>query len=536
MPSSRVAWIGLLIILMGLSVSSCGPSAEDQTGTELPSTRTVTIPTTSTPVQTISLSAEDYLQEGNKSFDDNDLNSALEAYNNAIEIRSDYADAYLERGRVFAIQGVYDLAIEDLTTVIDMDPNNFVAHFLRALTYDDTGQYGLAIYDYDFVIEHDPEFAEAYLWRGRGLAMIGEIDKAMPDIELALELGLAANEEQLAHQVLASIANLRDMIAGNVNLDGRWAGVTGQGEIFEFTIDNGGISSYKVGWQIPGCEYSGMESTGGQSRGVVEGIQFTVEDDAVTFMGAFTSENTAVGTIEIDPLFCESISTTWSAVPSYLYEPPPLPQLSPELLARIPDLEIPEGLYSPEAGSENLQDYSAILGQEGDWYLVHAFDSIFPVPAGWSSYGTGNEDLILAYHMDGLEYPGCCGLEDFNLAPEVLIVIGRLWDPSMTPEEHLMGVISAVSQESTAELVYQEVVDPGRAYLIFEQDLEAEVDNYVIVIFSGPVDGWIRSLAIYVDQPVWEDYYPIVREIAANWAASVDNSIIGIHLPTSIIE
>jgi tetratricopeptide (TPR) repeat protein len=60
---------------------------------------------------------------------------AISEYNKAIEINSNYAEAYSNRGDAYAKQGNLSQAIVDYTKVIEINPNNVKAYDNRAILY-----------------------------------------------------------------------------------------------------------------------------------------------------------------------------------------------------------------------------------------------------------------------------------------------------------------------------------------------------------------------------------------------------------------
>ena len=56
---------------------------------------------------------------------DNEFDKAIEDYNKSIELKPDYAKAYLGRGTVYREKGEADLALQDFRKVIELDPQIF---------------------------------------------------------------------------------------------------------------------------------------------------------------------------------------------------------------------------------------------------------------------------------------------------------------------------------------------------------------------------------------------------------------------------
>lgn len=79
--------------------------------------------------------AEERLTRGIESLDDEEYSLALQEFSLAIEKDAHYAEAYLERGKLFLRAGEPGFAHADLSMVILRDPDNAEAYYQRALSY-----------------------------------------------------------------------------------------------------------------------------------------------------------------------------------------------------------------------------------------------------------------------------------------------------------------------------------------------------------------------------------------------------------------
>ncbi|MBI3600012.1 MAG: tetratricopeptide repeat protein [Nitrospinae bacterium] len=150
-----------------------------------------------------------------------EYDKAIEYYNSAIKFKSDNANAYFNRGRIYLIvKSEYDKAIEDYSKVIEINPENpdysvtandyknwviidgiakvlykkikskltphpiVISSYLnRGFAYHKKGQYDRAIEDYSKGIDINQNIPEAYLYRGNAYADIRDIDKAISDFQ-----------------------------------------------------------------------------------------------------------------------------------------------------------------------------------------------------------------------------------------------------------------------------------------------------------------------------------------------------------------
>ena len=140
-------------------------------------------------------------QRGITYYDMGDLDRAVADFTKVIEISPDFAEAYSNRGLVYSDQGYYDRAIADFDKTIKLSPRMVeisFTYFNRGHTYYQKGDYKSAMPDLDTAISLNPNYARPYLLRGVIFAELEERDKAISDLQTAIDLGLIPNEEQQA--------------------------------------------------------------------------------------------------------------------------------------------------------------------------------------------------------------------------------------------------------------------------------------------------------------------------------------------------
>lgn len=506
----------LFSLLVTVLVASCSPQATTTSmvsSTALPSATATVTQTIPTPTPTITPanhfeSGLDYQQADN-------LELAIDAFSQAIDHDPQYVDAYFERGRTYAIQGNFDLAITDWSQVIDLDPNYFDAYLFRAFGHDDSGDYEKAIADYSMVIKLDPQFAYAYYQRGLGYGLIGETDNAISDLEKALQLGLEPDEEQHAQ---GALDELKQLVAGQIIFDGYWGGNTSQGEVITFEIEDNSIVSYSVGFQIPGCEsLSPYYTFGGEPRGFVEGHRFSIDDNFASISGTFISISEAMGTMEI---FCESgLTTSWTVTKGAQAVRIP----SPADLAKIPQVEISDDLFSSEDGSDNFDEFTGVVASSGDWFLLRNYsESVISIPSGWTSVSSPDG----AYYMFNKEG----SIEN----PSVVVQVGRGCTEAESTEEFISELEVGLNSEPDIEILMTEFVDSQKGYffLTSEQDTRS---RYRLVLISEPPEGCYFYLGASTHHDEWGDYYPLIRIIVEHWF-DLSNNFLGVSLPETLVE
>ena len=121
---------------------------------------------------------------------------ALRDYDKAIELDPDgsdelTADAYNNRGAIFAESSKLDLAIADFSKAIELNPNDHEFFRARAMTYGKLGKYSDALADANKAIELNREnFLHYYCRAQDALVPLKEYGKAIDDLRHSLELAL----------------------------------------------------------------------------------------------------------------------------------------------------------------------------------------------------------------------------------------------------------------------------------------------------------------------------------------------------------
>ncbi|HAA11051.1 MAG TPA: hypothetical protein DCE41_04865, partial [Cytophagales bacterium] len=114
--------------------------------------------------------------------------SAIVDYNKAIQLDSEFAYAYNNRGHYLIQLGLYDSANLDFNKAIQLDPKYAMAYNNRSYIFYTRGLYDSAILDYNVAIQLDPEFAMAYTNRGYAYFNNGDYSAAYKDKLRAIEL------------------------------------------------------------------------------------------------------------------------------------------------------------------------------------------------------------------------------------------------------------------------------------------------------------------------------------------------------------
>ena len=113
---------------------------------------------------------------------------AILAYDRAITLKPDYADAYNSRGVSKGELRQYTAAISDLDRAIMLDSHNAEAYYNRGIVYFKSGRYYLASNDFDETIRLNPMHTQAYINRGLSRFNQGQYEEAFSDLNKAVTL------------------------------------------------------------------------------------------------------------------------------------------------------------------------------------------------------------------------------------------------------------------------------------------------------------------------------------------------------------
>ena len=134
------------------------------------------------------ISAKSVTEVGLEFAREGQLEKALAAFADAIELDPYQWEAYRCRGIAYAKLGKYLLALEDLSVTIQHDPQCAGCFFERGLIKMFSGQLKGALEDLSKCVNIDPEYAPAYSSRAGIFTRQGLYQKALEDIKAALSL------------------------------------------------------------------------------------------------------------------------------------------------------------------------------------------------------------------------------------------------------------------------------------------------------------------------------------------------------------
>jgi tetratricopeptide (TPR) repeat protein len=132
--------------------------------------------------------ADDFFIQGVDKQNKGDNQGAIIAYNEAIRLNPNLAEAYNNRGNVRNDLGDKQGAIDDYTLAIKINPNLAEAYYNRGIVRYDLGDKPGAIDDYTLAIKINPNYAQAYYNRGIVRNELGDKPGAIDDFNLAIKI------------------------------------------------------------------------------------------------------------------------------------------------------------------------------------------------------------------------------------------------------------------------------------------------------------------------------------------------------------
>jgi len=154
------------------------------------------------------MTAEDYF---NKGYEDGDWQERIVFYNNAIELKPNYAEAYNNRGLLYSKQKNLEAALRDYNKAIELYPNFLIAYNNRGNAYFDMKYYDLALSDFNKAILLNPHDGNSYNNRGRCYLVKKKYDLALKDFDMATSL--IPNEANIYNNIGILYAEKNDLEA-----------------------------------------------------------------------------------------------------------------------------------------------------------------------------------------------------------------------------------------------------------------------------------------------------------------------------------
>ena len=131
-----------------------------------------------------------YNNRGCAYFAKGELENAIADFSRAIELMPGFLEAYHYRGLAYFLKGNFDDAVVDLNEVIHLNPDDAVAYHRRGIIYLRKGDFDTAIINLDKAIKINPNDDLVYYSRGEAWLHLKEWDKAKVDLTAAKDKGV----------------------------------------------------------------------------------------------------------------------------------------------------------------------------------------------------------------------------------------------------------------------------------------------------------------------------------------------------------
>ena len=135
--------------------------------------------------------ADDYLslnQNGMQYLELGEYDTAMEKFNQAVQINPNLSVAYNNLGKAYVAQNKQDKALESFNKALGLNSDFIPALWERGKLYTRTEKWEQALADYNKLLELDSESTSAYHNRGRVYVKLEEFEKAIVDYNHALKL------------------------------------------------------------------------------------------------------------------------------------------------------------------------------------------------------------------------------------------------------------------------------------------------------------------------------------------------------------
>lgn len=116
------------------------------------------------------------------------LEDAIADHNEAILLNPEFVEAYINRGTAKRALNQHEDAISDFDEAIRLDVNSAVAWTLRGVSKSELGQHAEAVVDHNEAIKLNPKYVDAYINRGSAKRALGDMEGWKKDMDKALDL------------------------------------------------------------------------------------------------------------------------------------------------------------------------------------------------------------------------------------------------------------------------------------------------------------------------------------------------------------
>jgi tetratricopeptide (TPR) repeat protein/S1-C subfamily serine protease len=126
-----------------------------------------------------------------------EMELAIKAFSQAIELAPTLAEAYIERASAYGLTGRFADALADAHVAVELSPNDPDVYHTRAYVHWLSADYPAALADIDQLLQLDPQNDDGFNLRALFLASQGDYEAALVDVNQALDLRPSNNTNLL---------------------------------------------------------------------------------------------------------------------------------------------------------------------------------------------------------------------------------------------------------------------------------------------------------------------------------------------------
>ncbi len=130
----------------------------------------------------------EWYRRGNKLLKSQKYEEALAAYNQAIEIKSDYYQAWYYRSYVLYVLQRHEEALDSYEQVIKLNSQDTIAWYYKGLILENLQRYGDAIASYNEAIEIEPNMESCWFHRGNSLYQLQRYGDAIASYDRVTQI------------------------------------------------------------------------------------------------------------------------------------------------------------------------------------------------------------------------------------------------------------------------------------------------------------------------------------------------------------
>ena len=116
------------------------------------------------------------------------LDTAVASFDKAIVLKPDYAEAYYNRGNALQVLNELDAAVASFNKAISLKPDFAEAYYNLGVALKELEQLDAVVASFDKAIALKPDYPEAYCNRGLALQELKQLDAAVASYNMAIEL------------------------------------------------------------------------------------------------------------------------------------------------------------------------------------------------------------------------------------------------------------------------------------------------------------------------------------------------------------